>query len=107
MAEAGGAMIKRDYQTLDAIVVVGSLTIVGGGCLALALVTIPSENLAVLAGLLGTIAGTILGGYAGFRWGASVAQNKAAPDTAKEAATRVADAADAEADSITNTPPAG
>lgn len=66
--------MKRNYETLDAIVVVGSLTIVGGGCLALALLRIPSENLAVLAGLLGTIAGTILGGYAGFRWGASVAQ---------------------------------
>jgi hypothetical protein len=94
--------VKRDYQTLDAVVVIGSLTIVGGGCVALALVKIPSENLAVLAGLLGTIAGTILGGYAGFRWGASVAQ-KTAPDTAKEAANRVAEAADTEADVISGT----
>ena len=94
--------LKRDYQTLDAIVVVGSLTIVGGGCFALAMVTIPSENLAVLAGLLGTIAGTILGGYAGFRWGASVAQNKPAPENAKDAAERVAEAADYEAAAITD-----
>lgn len=67
-------MIKRSYETLDAIVVVGSLTIVGGGTAALIFFTVPGENLAVVSGLLGTIAGTILGGYAGFRWGASVGQ---------------------------------
>jgi len=66
-------MIKRDYATLDAIVVIGSLLIVGGGVAALIFYTVPGENLAVVSGLLGTIAGTILGGYAGFRWGASVA----------------------------------
>lgn len=67
------ALPKRDYQTLDAIVVTGAMAIVGGGIVGLIFRVIPSENLAVLAGLLGTIAGTILGGYAGFRWGASVA----------------------------------
>lgn len=70
---------KRDYHTLDAIVVTGAMVIVGGGIVGLIFRVIPSENLAVLAGLLGTIAGTILGGYAGFRWGASVANKEAQP----------------------------
>lgn len=69
-------MIKRDYQTLDAIVVVGSLTIVGCGIGALIFWQVPGENLAVVSGLLGTIAGTILGGYAGFRWGASTKERE-------------------------------
>lgn len=68
--------MKRNYETLDAIVVVGSLCIVGGGVGALVFFTVPGENLAVVSGLLGTIAGTILGGYAGFRWGASVGQRE-------------------------------
>lgn len=67
-------MIGRTYETLDALVVIGSLVIVGGGIGALCFFTVPGENLAVVSGLLGTIAGTILGGYAGFRWGASVGQ---------------------------------
>lgn len=67
--------MKRDYGTLDAIVVIGAMLIVGGGTAGLIFFTVPGENLAVVSGLLGTIAGTILGGYAGFRWGASV--NKA------------------------------
>lgn len=62
---------RRNYETLDAIVVVGAMVIVGGGVAGLMLVTVPGENLAVVAGLLGTIAGSILGAYAGFRWGAS------------------------------------
>jgi len=64
-------MTRNYYEMLDAIVVVGSLAIVGGGIGALVFFTVPGENLAVVSGLLGTIAGTILGGYAGFRWGAS------------------------------------
>lgn len=64
-------MPRRNYETLDAIVVVGAMIIVGGGVAGLMLVSVPGENLAVVAGLLGTIAGTVVGGYAGFRWGAS------------------------------------
>jgi hypothetical protein len=70
---------KRNYETLDAIVVIGAMLIVGGGVAGLIFFIIPSENLAVVAGLLGTIAGTILGGYAGVRWGASVANKDAQP----------------------------
>lgn len=72
-------MPKRNYETLDAIVVIGAMLIVGGGVVGLMLLRVPSENLAVVAGLLGTIAGTILGGYAGFRWGASIANKETQP----------------------------
>jgi hypothetical protein len=64
-------MPKRNYETLDALVVMSSVFIVGGGVAGLMFLKVPSENLAVVAGLLGTMLGTIIGGYAGFRWGAS------------------------------------
>lgn len=66
---------RRNYETLDAIVVVAALLIVGGGVAALIFRAVPSENLAVISGLLGTILGTVVGGYAGFRWGASVGKD--------------------------------
>jgi len=72
-------MIRRDYATLDAIVVIASLIIIGGGVAGLMLLVVPSDNLPIVAGLLGTMLGTILGGYAGFRWGASVGQKEIQP----------------------------
>lgn len=65
------------YETLDAIVVIAALLIVGGGIAGLIFFVVPGENLAVVSGLLGTIAGTLLGGYAGFRWGATARDTKA------------------------------
>ena len=70
---------KRNYETLDAIVVVGAMLIVGGGIAGLMILTVPGENLAVVSGLLGGLSGTILGGYIGFRFGASVPNGKAQP----------------------------
>ena len=70
---------KRDYQTLDAIVVVGAMLIVGGGIAGLMFVTVPGENLAVVAGLLGGLSGTVVGGYVGFRFGASLTGKDAHP----------------------------
>lgn len=70
---------KRNYETLDAIVVVGAMVIVGGGIAGLMILTVPGENLAVVSGLLGGLSGTILGGYIGFRFGASVPNNKTQP----------------------------
>lgn len=67
--------MRRDYATLDAIVVIATLLIVGGGVAGLLFLDVPRENLPIVAGLLGTILGTILGGYAGFRWGASVTKD--------------------------------
>jgi len=72
-------MTVRTYETLDAIVVVGSVAIIGGGIAGLMFLDVPSDNLPIVAGLLGTVMGTILGGYAGFRWGASVAQKDTQP----------------------------
>lgn len=71
--------MKRDYATLDAIVVCAALLIVGGGVTGLMFRDVPSNNLPIIAGLLGTLLGTILGGYAGFRWGASVTKTEAQP----------------------------
>jgi hypothetical protein len=72
--------VKRDlgptYQTLDAIVVVATLIIVGGGVAGLMFLNVPSDNLPIVAGLLGTMLGTLLGGYAGFRWGASTTKGE-------------------------------
>jgi hypothetical protein len=67
---------RRDYQTLDAIVVVGSLLIVGCTVAGLMLLKVPTDNLPIVAGLVGTILGTVIGGYAGFRWGASVGRTQ-------------------------------
>ncbi len=71
--------MKRNYETLDAIVVVGAMVIIGGGIAGLMLRVVPSDNLPIVAGLLGTMLGTIIGGYAGFRWGASVGQKDTVP----------------------------
>lgn len=70
---------RRDYQTLDAIVVVGAMLIVGGGIAGLMFMTVPGENLAVVAGLLGGLSGTVVGGYVGFRFGASLTSKDAQP----------------------------
>lgn len=74
---------KRNYETLDAIVVIGAMIIVGGGIAGLMLLTVPGENLAVVSGLLGAVSGTILGGYAGFRFGASVNNGKGDPQAVR------------------------
>lgn len=57
----------RDYRTLDAIVITGSLAILGGSIAALVVTKIPSEQLAVFSGAIGTIGGYILG-YTSWRW---------------------------------------
>jgi hypothetical protein len=73
------ALPRRDYQTLDAIVVVGAMLIVGGGIAGLMFLTVPGENLAVVAGLLGGLSGTVVGGYVGFRFGASLTGKEPQP----------------------------
>lgn len=75
--------MKRDYETLDAIVVIAAVVIIGGSIAALMVLKVPSEQLPIVASLLGTLLGTIVGGYAGFRWGSNLA-NKQAADIAAE-----------------------
>lgn len=62
---------------LDAIVVIMVLLIVGGGVAALAFVSVPRENLPILASLLTGVLG-IVAAYGAFRWGSSVAAKAAA-----------------------------
>lgn len=71
----------RYANHLDAAVVLVVLLIVGGVLWALATIKIPSENLAVLAGLSSGLVGTVIGGYAGFRWGSSQASKPQVPGT--------------------------
>lgn len=58
----------RNYRTLDAIVVVGSLMMLGGVLYALIMINIPSDQLPIVAGLAGTIFGGTVGAYGGARW---------------------------------------
>jgi hypothetical protein len=90
--------MTRDYETLDAIVVIASLTIIGGSVAGLMFQSIPQNNLPIIASLLGTLLGTIVGGYAGFRWGSSIASKQAAEtaaDTSKTATSALAQIAGA------------
>ena len=66
--------MKRTYETLDAILVVGCMVILGGIAASLVFLTIPDNQLAILSSIAAGLLGTIVGGYAGFRWGASVAK---------------------------------
>jgi len=58
-------------DTLDAIVVIGVLLIVGFSVWVLAYVTVPQANLPILSAVVSGLIGTVIGGYAGYRWGAS------------------------------------
>lgn len=64
---------------LDNILVLGSLLIVGGVLLGLFLATVPTANLPIIAGVTGTLVGTVIGGYAGYRWGASASMRRDEP----------------------------
>lgn len=62
-------LIRRDYRTLDAIVVVGCMVMAYSFGLALVFTTIPQAQLAILSALVsGPVCGA-LGLYAGARWG--------------------------------------
>jgi len=70
------------YQTLDAIVVCWVLGIISFAIYAFAVYEIPQANLPILAGLVSGLVGTVVGGYSGFRWGASQADKTHTPGTA-------------------------
>lgn len=90
--------MKRDYETLDAIVVVGSLAIIGGTLAGLMVLKVPTDQLPIVAGTLGTLLGTAIGGYSGFRWGSNIASKQAAEaaaDTSRAATGALAQIAGA------------
>lgn len=62
---------------LDAMLVIGALVLVGGVLGGLFFARVPQANLPIIASLAGFLAGSILGGYAAYRWGASDAMKKA------------------------------
>lgn len=64
--------MKFNPDVLDAGLVAGVLLILAAGIAGLMFLPIPQANLAILASLLSGLAGTVIGGYAGYRWGASV-----------------------------------
>lgn len=65
-------------STLDASLVLVTLLLLGGGLAALAFVNIPDKNLPIFASLLTGLVGSVIGAYAGFRWGSSVTAKKMA-----------------------------
>lgn len=81
---------------LDFILVVGALVLIGGGLYGLFTIKdIPKETLPIIASVLSFICGSILGAYAGYRWGASDAMKRVSAPAAPPAAIAVAVADDA------------
>lgn len=71
MSDANAPAVRVD--PLDAALVLASTALLGGVVVILAFVHVPQENLPILASIASGIFGSVLSGYAGFRWGASVA----------------------------------
>lgn len=79
--------MKRDYETLDAIVVVACLVMVSGLGAALVLVRdIPTGHLPIIASLVTAIFG-LPGMYGAFRWGNNVGAKNAAEAAAETSKT--------------------
>lgn len=74
--------MKRDYETLDAVVVIASLMMVTALGAALVLVKIPSEQLPIVASLVTAILSLPVA-YGAFRWGNNVGAKSAAEAAAK------------------------
>lgn len=71
-------MNNTNTSTLDSALVLVTLLLLGGGLAALAFVNIPDKNLPIFASLLTGLVGSVIGAYAGFRWGSSVTAKKMA-----------------------------
>lgn len=69
----------KNYRTLDAVVVVGSLSLVALTMAALVFIAIPQTQLPIVAGLAGTIFGGTVGAYGGARWSNRKADEPHAP----------------------------
>jgi hypothetical protein len=97
---------ERNYATLDALAVIGSLVIVAGIVAGLFVYQLDPAVAPIVSALATAILGIPVS-YGAFRWGSSVgaksAQNPAGP-TAARAADQVAQAADDEAARIKESP---
>lgn len=67
-----------DANGLDSALILMTLLIVGGGLAVLAFVSIPDKNLPIFASLLTGLISSVIGAYAGFRWGSSVTAKRLA-----------------------------
>lgn len=63
--------MNRDYEWLDAAVVLFALAIVAFIAAILSFRTVPENQLAILASIASGILGTVVGAYAGYRWATS------------------------------------
>lgn len=89
--------MKRDYETLDALVTCTSLLMVAGVIGGLIFIDIPQNSLPVLSSLATGVLGLPLS-YGAFRWGNNVgakAQAEAAAETSKAATGALAQIAGA------------
>jgi hypothetical protein len=68
---------RHGASPLDAILVLGTLGVIGGVLLGLFVLTVPQANLPIISGLAGAMVSAVISGYAGYRWGASEAQKQA------------------------------
>lgn len=63
--------MTRDYEWLDAAVVLVALGIIAFIAWALVFRSVPENQLAILASIASGILGSIIGAYAGYRWATS------------------------------------
>lgn len=76
------SMINRNYETLDAIVVVYSLTLVGGILVGLFIMALDPAVAPIVASLGTALLGLPVA-YGAFRWGNSLGAKQAADSAAK------------------------
>ena len=100
--------MTRNYETLDASVVVGSMVMTSGIAVGFFMLKVEPEVAPILSSMGTAIIGIPVA-YGAFRWGNSVgaknaAQQSPAPPDAQRAADQVAQAADDEAARIKDTP---
>lgn len=102
--------MERNYETLDAIVVVACLVMVSGlGAGLMLLPSIPSEHLPIIASLVTAILGIPVT-YGAFRWGNNVGAKQAAAvaaetsKTSTEALAQIASAKPASNDTADDDP---
>jgi hypothetical protein len=95
--KVGAKLPKRDYATLDAILVVGVLALLGYALWALVTREIPQAQLAIFSSLVSGSICAILAAYAAFRWAQTTAADDPKPHAPGEASVSVKVTAPADA----------